>query len=276
VSKQVEAVNLLRTMTTADLDEHLRQQRRRLFEVRFQQAAGQVENHRQVRELRREIARTMTIQLELAHGHHLVSDLEVEEEPEEQPRPRRLLRRRQTAVPAGEVVDAEPVDTGAAAANAEPSDAGVTEPEPATKARRPRRSRSPRPSPPWSRLATRWRRAWRQPATAPRWQTRAPRGPTRSRQMSEQPVTEPTVERTRRKVRDGVVVSDKMQNTVVVLVEEKKPHRLYKKVVTRNHRLKVHDAEGTCAVGDRVRITETRPISKEKRWRVSEIIEKAK
>ena len=94
--------------------------------------------------------------------------------------------------------------------------------------------------------------------------------------MSEQPVTEPTVERSRRKVRDGVVVSDKMQNTVVVLVEEKKPHRLYKKVVTRNHRLKVHDAEGPCAVGDRVRLTEPRPISKEKRWRVSEIIEKAK
>jgi large subunit ribosomal protein L29 len=142
VSKQVEAVNLLRTMTTADLDEHLRQQRRRLFEVRFQQAAGQVENHRQVRELRREIARTMTIQLELAHGHHLASDLEVEEEPEEQPRPRRLLRRRQTAVPAGEVVEAEPVDTGAVVADAEPSDAGVTEAEPATKARRPRRSRA--------------------------------------------------------------------------------------------------------------------------------------
>ena len=110
MSKQVEAVNVLRTMTTVDLDEHLRQQRRRLFEVRFQQAAGQVENHRQVRELRREIARTMTIQLELARGHHLVSDLEAEEEPEEQPRPRRLLRRRTTALPAGEVVDAEPVD----------------------------------------------------------------------------------------------------------------------------------------------------------------------
>ena len=101
MSKQAEAVNVLRTMTNEDLDEHLRQQRRRLFEVRFQQAAGQVENHRQVRELRREIARTMTIQLELARGHHLVSDLEVEEEPEEQVRPRGLLRRRQTAVPAG-------------------------------------------------------------------------------------------------------------------------------------------------------------------------------
>jgi large subunit ribosomal protein L29 len=118
VSKQAEAVNVLRTMTTEDLDEHLRQQRRRLFEVRFQQAAGQVENHRQVRELRREIARTMTIQLELVRGHHLVSDLEVEEEPEEQPRPRHLLRRRPTAVPAGEVVDAELVDAGAAEAKA--------------------------------------------------------------------------------------------------------------------------------------------------------------
>jgi large subunit ribosomal protein L29 len=150
VSKQVEAVNDLRTMTTADLDEHLRQQRRRLFEVRFQQAAGQVENHRQVRELRREIARTMTIQLELARGHHLVSDLEVEEEPEEQPHPRRLLRRRPTAVPAGEVVDAELVDAelvDAGAAAAEPvgdagsDDAGAAEPEPATKPRRPRRVR---------------------------------------------------------------------------------------------------------------------------------------
>jgi ribosomal protein L29 len=129
-------------MTTEDLDEHLRQQRRRLFEVRFQQAAGQVENHRQVRELRREIARTMTIQLELVRGHHLVSDLEVEEEPEEQPRPRRLLRRRATAVPAGEVVDAELVDAGAAEAKAEAGDAAVAEPEPAAKARRPRRGRA--------------------------------------------------------------------------------------------------------------------------------------
>jgi small subunit ribosomal protein S17 len=88
--------------------------------------------------------------------------------------------------------------------------------------------------------------------------------------MSEQPL-----ERGRRKVRDGVVVSDKMQQTVVVLIEEKKPHALYKKVVTHTRRLKVHDEAGS-AVGDRVRITETRPISKEIRWRVAEIIEKAK
>ena len=96
MSKQAEAVNLLRTFSAEDLQEHLRLQRRRLFEVRFQQAAGQVENHRQVRELRREIARTMTIQLELARGHHLVSELEVAEaEPEEeQPRPRRFRLRR--------------------------------------------------------------------------------------------------------------------------------------------------------------------------------------
>jgi large subunit ribosomal protein L29 len=145
VSKQAEAVNVLRTMTTEDLDEHLRQQRRRLFEVRFQQAAGQVENHRQVREIRREIARTMTIQLELAHGHHIVSDLEVEEEPEEQPRPRRLLRRRQTAVPAGEVLDTELVDAGAAEPEAVevtvPSGDAVAEPEPVAKPRRARRVR---------------------------------------------------------------------------------------------------------------------------------------
>jgi large subunit ribosomal protein L29 len=142
VSKQAEAVNVLRTMTTEDLDDHLRQQRRRLFEVRFQQAAGQVENHRQVREIRREIARTMTIQLELARGHHIVSDLEVEEETEEQPRPRRLLRRRLTAVPAGEVADPELVDAGGAepeAAEETSTTGAVAGSEPVVKPRRARR-----------------------------------------------------------------------------------------------------------------------------------------
>jgi ribosomal protein L29 len=104
MTKQVEAVHLLRSMAAEDLELHLQEQRRRLFEVRFQQAAGQVENHRQVRQLRREIARTMTLQLELARGHHLASDLvEIEEEPEEQPRPRRLGRRRAAAEPEAEV-----------------------------------------------------------------------------------------------------------------------------------------------------------------------------
>jgi len=133
VSKQVEAVNLLRSMTAGDLAEHLRQQRRKLFEVRFQQAAGQVENHRQVRELRREIARTMTLQLELARGHHLVSDLEVEEEPEERPRPRGLLRRRSSAVTS---VEEEPVESGAAGA-----DAVEAEPVESGQDQRPRRAR---------------------------------------------------------------------------------------------------------------------------------------
>jgi ribosomal protein L29 len=107
MTKQVEAVHLLRSMTADDLELHLQEQRRRLFEVRFQQAAGQVENHRQVRDLRREIARTMTLQLELVRGHHLASDLVEVEEPEEQTRPRRLGRRR--AEPVAEVapVDAE-------------------------------------------------------------------------------------------------------------------------------------------------------------------------
>jgi small subunit ribosomal protein S17 len=82
--------------------------------------------------------------------------------------------------------------------------------------------------------------------------------------------------RARRKVRDGVVVSDKMDKTVVVLVQELKPHPLYKKVVRRSRRLKVHDEEESCRVGDRVRIAETRPLSKEKRWRVDAILEKAK
>ncbi|MBV8445853.1 MAG: 30S ribosomal protein S17, partial [Candidatus Dormibacteraeota bacterium] len=80
----------------------------------------------------------------------------------------------------------------------------------------------------------------------------------------------------RRKVRDGVVVSDKMEKTVIVVVQELKPHPLYKKVVRATRRFKVHDEERVCHVGDRVRIVETRPLSKEKRWRVAEVIEKAK
>jgi small subunit ribosomal protein S17 len=82
--------------------------------------------------------------------------------------------------------------------------------------------------------------------------------------------------RGRRKVREGVVVSDKMDRTVIVLVQDTKPHPLYKKVVRQTRRVQAHDAEGTSGVGDRVRITETRPLSKEKRWRVSGIIEKAR
>jgi small subunit ribosomal protein S17 len=82
--------------------------------------------------------------------------------------------------------------------------------------------------------------------------------------------------RPRRKVRDGVVVSDKMEKTVIVLVQISKPHPLYKKVVRHTTRFKVHDEENACGVGDRVRIIETRPISKETRWRVAEILEKAR
>ena len=92
--------------------------------------------------------------------------------------------------------------------------------------------------------------------------------------MSTQP--QQAASRTRRKVREGVVVSDKMEKTRVVLVQEQKPHALYKKVVRINRRFKVHDEANESGVGDRVRITETRPLSKEKRWRISKVLEKAK
>jgi len=82
--------------------------------------------------------------------------------------------------------------------------------------------------------------------------------------------------RGRRKLREGLVVSDAMNKTVVVVTEEMKPHALYKKVVRQRVRFKVHDEENACSVGDRVRITETRPLSKDKRWRLDEILEKAK
>lgn len=84
------------------------------------------------------------------------------------------------------------------------------------------------------------------------------------------------VARTRRKTREAVVVSSAMEKTVVVAVRELKPHPLYKKVVQRRVRFKAHDETNECSVGDRVLIMETRPLSKDKRWRVAAILEKAK
>ncbi|MBR4578859.1 MAG: 30S ribosomal protein S17 [Oscillospiraceae bacterium] len=79
-----------------------------------------------------------------------------------------------------------------------------------------------------------------------------------------------------RKTRVGKVVSDKMDKTVVVTVEDRVAHPIYKKIIGRTYRLKAHDENNECGVGDRVRVMETRPLSKDKRWRVVEIIEKAK
>ena len=79
-----------------------------------------------------------------------------------------------------------------------------------------------------------------------------------------------------RKTRVGKVVSDKMDKTIVVAVEDRVAHPLYKKIIKRTYKLKAHDEDNSCRVGDRVRVMETRPLSKDKRWRLVEIIEKAK
>ena len=84
-----------------------------------------------------------------------------------------------------------------------------------------------------------------------------------------------TQQRGRRKVMQGVVVSDKMDKTIVVLVEDRVKHPLYGKVMTKSSRIKVHDEDNTAGVGDRVRVMETRPLSAQKRWRLVEIIERA-
>ena len=83
-------------------------------------------------------------------------------------------------------------------------------------------------------------------------------------------------ERNLRKTRVGRVVSDKMDKTVVVAIEDNVKHPLYQKIIKNTIRLKAHDENNSCGVGDRVLIMETRPLSKDKRWRVAEIIEKAK
>ena len=84
------------------------------------------------------------------------------------------------------------------------------------------------------------------------------------------------MDRNLRKTRTGKVVSDKMDKTVVVAVEDHVKHPLYKKIVKRTYKLKAHDENNECGIGDKVKVMETRPLSKDKRWRLVEIIEKAK
>lgn len=83
-------------------------------------------------------------------------------------------------------------------------------------------------------------------------------------------------ERNLRKTRQGVVVSDKMDKTIVVAVKDNVKHPLYNKIVKRTYKLKAHDEENTANIGDTVRVMETRPLSKDKRWRLTEVVERAK
>jgi len=84
------------------------------------------------------------------------------------------------------------------------------------------------------------------------------------------------MERNLRKTRVGRVVSDKMDKTIVVAVENRIQHPLYKKIMTKTYKLKAHDENNECGIGDRVRVMETRPLSKDKRWRLVSVLEKAK
>jgi len=88
--------------------------------------------------------------------------------------------------------------------------------------------------------------------------------------------TAPSAERARRKTREGIVVSDKMDKTVIVSVEDRVKHSLYGKVLRRGSKLQAHDEANACGIGDRVLLMETRPLSATKRWRVVEILERAK
>jgi len=85
-----------------------------------------------------------------------------------------------------------------------------------------------------------------------------------------------TVERNLRKTRIGQVVSDKMDKTIVVAIVDNVKHPLYGKIVKRTYKLKAHDENNECKIGDRVKVMETRPLSKDKRWRLVEVIERAK
>jgi len=114
----------------------------------------------------------------------------------------------------------------------------------------------------------------------PQNRSQAPDSAGAPKSVSEKAANEMTVgnvaERARRKVREGLVVSDKMDKTVVVSVEDRVKHPLYGKVLRRTEKLKAHDEQNQCGVGDRVLIMETRPLSATKRWRIVEVLEKAK
>lgn len=84
------------------------------------------------------------------------------------------------------------------------------------------------------------------------------------------------LERTLRKTRIGIVVSNKMDKTITVSIERRVPHPIYKKYFKKTTKLKAHDEKGECGIGDKVKIMETRPLSKMKRWRLVQIVEKAK
>ena len=84
------------------------------------------------------------------------------------------------------------------------------------------------------------------------------------------------MERNLRKTRIGKVVSNKMDKTIVVAIEDHVKHPLYKKIVKRTYKLKAHDEQNQCSIGDTVKVMETRPLSKDKRWRLVEIVERAK
>jgi len=84
------------------------------------------------------------------------------------------------------------------------------------------------------------------------------------------------VDRNLRKTRTGIVVSDKMDKTIVVAIKDNVKHPLYGKIVKRTYKLKAHDENNECSIGDTVKVMETRPLSKDKRWRLVEIIEKAR
>ena len=94
--------------------------------------------------------------------------------------------------------------------------------------------------------------------------------------MAETNKSKTAIERPMRKTRVGLVVSDKMQKTVVVAIERRVAHPVYGKMMTRTTRLKAHDEENTAKAGDTVRIMETRPMSKDKRWRLVEIVQRAR
>ncbi len=258
-----------------ELASRLGESRRELFNLRFQLATGQLDNPSRIGQVRHEVARMLTVlrarEILEAEGAYVA--------------PTAAEHEAARAKLAAE--DAEREEKAAAAAGGgrgrgrgrRPARASTTMHDhltTTTKRMRPDGRRDPRER----------QRPWPRPRTPPRRSRRSrPRRPSSCRagravaghgRRGASAPEEDGPRANRRKVREGIVVSDAMSATVVVAVVERVRHPKYGKTVQRTKKLYVHDAEDSAKVGDRVRVQETRPLSKLKRWRLTEVVERAR
>ena len=243
---------------TEELERQLSETRRELFNLRFQLATGQLDNFTRIGHVRKDVARMLTElrNREIAEAEGLSLD--------QLPAHQAAARRRDEDEALGRDHTTASERRAAARAEAEEQAADEDGDDQGTMTRAPS-------------TRTSWPKRW--PTTTAWPSPRMPTRPTQRRRADGRRASADgaTAERINaRKVREGIVVSDAMAATVVVAVVERVRHPRYGKTVQRTKRLYVHDGDNSAKVGDRVRVIETRPLSKLKRWRLTEVLERAR